>query len=71
MDGTQYYSLKDTVTYTGESVVAETTYNANDKVFTLNVDSKGMATTGYSTYDSVVEKVEVYSGNTLILVRYY
>ncbi len=71
MDGTQYYALKTTDTYTGESIVAETTFDANAKVFTLDVDSKGMATTNYSTYDSVVEKVEVYSGDTLVLVRYY
>lgn len=71
MDGTVYYSFKGTNIYQGDSITEYATYSASDKAFVLDVNPLNMSLNDYGTYNSVVEKVEVYSGDTLILVKYY
>lgn len=70
LDGTVYYSLNSTTNYTGDALVGEAVYDKASSAFILNFDAN-MTLGTYDTYSAVVEKVEVYAGEKLILVRNY
>ncbi len=69
-DGTVYYSLDKKTNYTGDALVGEAVYDEALSAFVLNFDAN-MTLGTYDTYSAVVEKVEVYAGENLILVRNY
>ena len=71
LDGTVYYSLDRTTNYTGESLVGEAVYDESLSAFRLEIGTNGMTLGSYCTYSAVVEKVEVFAGEKLILVRNY
>lgn len=71
LDGTVYYSLNSTTNYTGDALVGEAVYDEALSAFKLEIGSNGMTLGDYCTYSAVVEKVEVYAGEKLILVRNY
>ena len=71
LDGTVYYSLNSTTNYTGDALVGEAVYDEALSAFKLEISSNGMTLGDYCTYSAVVEKVEVYAGEKLILVRNY
>lgn len=71
LDGTVYYSLNSTTNYTGDALVGEAVYDEALSAFKLEIGSNGMTLGDYCTYSAVVEKVEVYAGEKLVLVRNY
>lgn len=67
-DGTIYYVKKDSQIGTSKTTELK---DVESNKCEFDVDVGGLATGNYVTYSSVVQKVEVYSGDTLILVRNY
>lgn len=68
LDGTIYYSLSGQTE--GQSLTTDRAAVQNGKAV-FSVDASGLTSGGFNTVDSAVEKVEIYSGDTLILVRYF
>ena len=55
----------------GDALVGEAVYDEALSAFKLEIGSNGMPLGDYCTYSAVVEKVEVYAGEKLVLVRNY
>ncbi len=69
MDGTLYYELSKTTELSSAST--DKIAVGENGVATFVVERPSEMAGGYTTYGAVVQSVEVYFGNTLILVRNY
>ena len=69
MDGTIYYELSKTTELSSAST--DKIAVGENGVATFVVERPSEMAGGYTTYGAVVQSVEVYFGNTLILVRNY
>ena len=70
MDGTIYYTLSSSTVESAEKATEKLSPDSNGN-FVFSIEKPSDMPTGYYTYSTAVQSIEVYFGDTLILVRYY